>query len=145
MTFLFDTGTQPRPQRRRLPGPPEQPAAVEFETAGYSAVTIGRLDDRYECAGGCGCWGHDILDEAGGEWRIECIYCGTRQLVPAEKRDRPAGVFVMNGGRHDGLTFDEIAEKARGVDYIEWAAKEHGRGAVREAAKLWLTNRRQVN
>lgn len=142
MTFLFDTATQQGPRRRRKA--PEQPTALAFDTAGYSVVAIGRLDDRYECAGGCGCWGHDILDEAGGEWRIECIYCGTRQLVPAERLERPAGVFVMKGGRHDGLTFDEIAEKARGVDYIEWAAKEHSRGAVREAAKLWLTKWRGV-
>jgi hypothetical protein len=150
MSHLFDispvdSGQSKRRSKRprRAQGGPKP--ADPVSTAGYSIVAIGRVDDLYECAGGCGSWVHDILDDDFCEWRIECVVCGTRQLVPAGHREQSDGDFVMKGGRFDGLTLFEISVRKYGLEFLNWAAVSHPRAAVQSAVKLWLTKRRQVN
>ncbi|NBW14944.1 MAG: hypothetical protein EBR82_43785 [Caulobacteraceae bacterium] len=103
---------------------------------------LGKLDGHYECCDeSCGADALDIIDERDRMWLLECCFCGTRFW------DRPvAGVleqsagkeFRLRGGRFDGLTFAEVLTRPHGSEYIAWAAAEHPRKVVKEAAKTWL-------
>lgn len=106
---------------------------------------IGTIDHTYRCADEkCGAECHDILDEEGFEWRIECCFCGAGQRVRAIRGHlKPKGDgFVFIDGRFEGKTVDEAAAEPRGLDYVKWAAEHHKRQAVRNACKTFLDNRK---
>jgi len=75
-------------------------------------------------------------------WLLECAFCGTRFWDRPVKGVLDAATegkaFRLRGGRFDGLTFAEVLREPRGDEYIEWAAAEHPRPTVKEAAKKWL-------
>jgi len=152
MSQLFDTspiededGKKKRPSRRKAAAPEPQPqAATEPDDAlatllAKPAVTLGRLDGVVECHR-CGAATHDIIEDYGREWMIECCFCGLKQDVPSIKGHlKPRGkAFVMSDGRFAGKTLDEIVADPRGMDYITWASKEHKRQTVREACAKYL-------
>jgi len=103
------------------------------------AVILGRLDNHvacHRCLAAC----HDIVDDDGKEWLIECAFCGLKEWFPAIEgylKPKETG-FVFRDGRFAGRTIDEAAADPRGMDYIAWAAKEHKRQIVREACEKFL-------
>jgi hypothetical protein len=103
---------------------------------------LGKLDGHYQCLDeSCGADALDIIDEDGRMWLLECCFCGTRfwgRVVAGvlDKSDDKA--FRLRGGRFNGLTFDEVIREPRGDEYISWAAAEHPKSVVKEAAKTWL-------
>jgi hypothetical protein len=150
--LLFDTTPDAAPEDVKRKAPKRKKAAVvvvdEPAPAGNSwrvlPAPLGRLDGHYECVDeSCGAGALDILDERDGMWLLECCFCGTRlweKPVPGVLDKSEDKAFRLRGGRFDGLTFAEVAEKPRGAEYIEWASKEHPRPAVKEAAKKWLAD-----
>ena len=103
---------------------------------------LGKLDGHYECCDeSCGADALDIIDERDRMWLLECCFCGTRfwERAVAGVLEQPAGKeFRLRGGRFDGLTFAEVLTRPHGAEYIAWAAAEHPRKAVKDAAKTWL-------
>lgn len=101
---------------------------------------IGKIDDKFTCVDDrCQATAHDIVDEARGEWRIECAFCGTGQKVRAIKGHLKAEEsFVFRDGRFSGLTIAQAWREPRGPEYVEWAAESHPREAVRLACKTHL-------
>lgn len=101
---------------------------------------IGTIDDRFECLDTtCQATAHDIVDEARGEWRIECAFCGTGQRVRAVKGHLTAdAAFRFRDGRCAGLTVAQAMLEPRGPEYVQWAAESHPREAVRLACKSHL-------
>jgi len=103
------------------------------------AVILGRLDNHvacHRCLAAC----HDIVDDDGKEWLIECAFCGLKEWLPAIEgylKPKETG-FVFRDGRFAGRTIEEAATDPRGMDYIAWAAKEHKRQIVREACEKFL-------
>lgn len=101
---------------------------------------IAELDGVVQCLDtGCLGWAHDVIDEKRGIWLVECCFCGTKQRMRAIRshvETKTDEVFVMRGGRFDGMTLPEIAKNH--LDYIQYAAEEHERKAVREACKKFL-------
>lgn len=99
--------------------------------------------DEAACAdGACGGTTNDIIDEAGGQWLLECCFCGTKQWVPAIKgylKPRQEE-FRFRDGRFAGLTITEAHLEPRGPDYLKWAAESHPRPMVREAVKTWIAS-----
>lgn len=151
MSLLFDVSPD-EPIRKRgsakravapaetTPNGPEKAPSIVGNPVARAFLPIGTIDDAYECAGGCGAWSHDILHEDGREWYIACAICGTGQWVaaiPGHLKPKPID-FVMRDGRFAGLTFAEIGQQPRGLDYLKWAAAEHPRPSVREVAKKHL-------
>lgn len=153
MTFLFDTTTQfpqepsrgRKPARRRREGAVEPPRP-EFSPVVVAVVSLGRVDDGVMCLDqNCQAECHDIVEEIKGQWLVECCFCGTGQWIKAIPnllpKPSPKDSFRLRDGRFAGLTLEEAAMLPRGLDYIRWAAGEHPRHAVREAAKTWLASR----
>lgn len=103
------------------------------------AVILGKLDDGLACHR-CDAACHDIVEEDGRDWQIECCFCGLKQWMPAipgHLKPKEVG-FVFHDGRFAGKAIKEADALPRGRDYIEWAAKEHKRPSVREACAKYL-------
>lgn len=153
MSQLFDTSPT-EDQVRKKASRPRRVAVVEEERPAVAdiaapprrpPVLIGTIDHTYACGGaGCGAECHDIIAEGGGEWLIQCCFCGLMERVRAIPGHlKPKGKeFRFHDGRFEGLTLDEAAALPRGLDYIEESAKDHPRDAVRTACKTWLDARR---
>lgn len=142
MSLLFDVSPEEpaRPKRRRAVAATE-PARPAPAARTYEATTLGRLDGQVACLDQtCRAEAHDIVEEDGGHWRLECCLCGTGQWVPARPGVlAPASTrFVFHSGRFAGLSIDEAAMQPRGMDYVRWAAAEHPKKAVRSACERWL-------
>ena len=101
---------------------------------------IGKIDDKFTCVDDrCQATAHDIVDEARGEWLIECCFCGTGQRVRAFKGHLKAqDTFVFRDGRCAGMTVAQAWRAPRGQEYVTWAAESHPREAVRLACKSHL-------
>jgi hypothetical protein len=147
VSLLFDTSPE-EPQKRRgrrsAPPPAETPTPEKpLIYIGEAAPPLGRLDGTVTCPDeNCQSQCHEILDEVRGQWRIECVFCGTGQWVPVVRGHLPpppqGGGFVLRGGRFDGKTIDTVARLERGMDYLAWAAKEHPRPSVKKACQEYL-------
>lgn len=152
MSFLFDSTIQspqePTRTRRkaRRPAAVPEPSRSGFQPLAIAVAPLGRLDDGVVCLD-ANCQGecHDIVEERSGRWFLECCFCGTGQWVRATPGHLPPppkeSEFRLRDGRFAGMTLDEVGRAQRGLDYIQWAAAEHPRHAVREAAKTWLASR----
>jgi hypothetical protein len=155
--LLFDTTNEASPEdvkkkasrRRRQSAAAESvaPAVDDHATSDAQwrilSAPLGKLDGHYQCCDeSCGADALDILDERDRMWLLECCFCGTRfweRPVRGMLETVADGkAFRLRGGRFDGLTFAEVMQKPRGAEYIEWAAAEHPKPAVKEAAKTWL-------
>lgn len=141
MSFLFDVGEKPMKVKRRVEAPTVE---CTFTPAGCEVLiekVIGRADDLFDCLW-CGGRAHDVIEVYRGRWKVECCFCGTRQAEDAVAGVLPEapseGVFVLPGGRYDGLTLAEVASTERGGGYIRWAAGGHPNQAVKSACQKWL-------
>jgi hypothetical protein len=155
MSLLFDVspeGPTKKRARARKEAPPsshltgsEKRLSFIGKTAPPALKALGRLDHIHECADTlCRGSAHDILYEDRGEWMIQCCFCNTCQWVPVIKghlTPKP-DEFQFHDGRFAGLTIDEAAAQPRGLDYVQWAAKEHKRPAVKTACETWLAKNR---
>lgn len=134
-------GKKSRARVARLEETPPEAIEPVLKRSIPAATILGVIDDHFDCGdGACGARCHDIIEEEQGEWRIECAFCGTGQWVKAIKghlKPKPQE-FVLRDGRFAGLTFAQVAVQPRGADYIQWAAADHPRQIVREAAKKHL-------
>ena len=133
--------------RARVPVVSAQEKPQEFVplvNTGYYEI-LGQVRDLHECADTlCGSRQFDIIDDYRGEWRIECMICGTGQRVPAVPgvlREPEGEAFVFRDGIFEGLSIDEASRQENGMDYIEWAAASHKREAVKKACRTWLDSR----
>lgn len=149
MSLLFDTSPeepQPKKSRKRAAEPaPPAPAEAVATLPAVAVQPLGRLDEGVACLDqSCQAQCHDILDESGGQWRLECCFCGTGQWIPVIRGHLPepaeGGDFVFRGGRFDGQTIAQSARTERGMDYIKWAAAEHPRPAVKKACETYLAS-----
>lgn len=150
MSMLFDVSPdEPAKRRSARARKKAAPPPVENDEVkktpfilGQSAIRpLGRLDHTYECADErCRGSAHDILHEGRGEWMIQCCFCHTCQWVPVIQGHLAprAEAFEFRDGRFAGLTIDEVVEQPHGREYVEWAAKEHKRDAVKRACQNWL-------
>lgn len=142
MSLLFDVSPEEprRSKKERVKAAPAAEAsAIAFRPPPAVAVILGRIDHTYQCPS-CAAECNDIIEDERGEWRLECVFCGTGQWVKAIKdhlKPRERG-FVLHKGRFAGLTLDEVEAQPRGVDYIAWAAAEHPSPAVKDACKRHL-------
>lgn len=145
--MLFDTSPeepQKKPRRAKVAPPPAETPAPQNGPSyrGQSrAVTLGRIDGVYECPDeSCGADAFDIVDEARGQWVVQCCFCGTSMrgaVIQGYLKPRGDG-FVFNDGRFAGMTIEEAWDEPRGRDYVTWAAASHIRQAVRDACKKHL-------
>lgn len=145
--MLFDvTPEEPektkKKARRATPEVARQQEAVPPPVRLAAAPTLlGKIDDVYECADErCGGTAFDIVDEFRGEWVVQCCFCNTSIRGTAIKGYlKPRGEdFVFNDGRFAGMSVADAWGQPRGRDYVEWAAAEHPRQAVRDACKKHL-------
>jgi hypothetical protein len=155
MSLLFETSLPPEDQqkpprraRKRADnaGRPQEFVPKLISTPSIKELSpLGSIDHTYACLDeSCAAKCHDIIDDDGGRWVLECCFCGTRQsakaLAGVIKEPEP-DAFRFRDGRHAGQTIDEAAATPRGADYLAWAAESHPRQAVREAVKTWLAKR----
>jgi hypothetical protein len=135
-----------RPARKKSPEPAKQ-HEPEFRPdldAGFYEI-MGQVHGLHECADErCKSRNFDIIDEWRGEWRIECMVCGTGQRVPVvpgilKEEDE----FRFRDGIFAGLSIDEASRQENGPEYIAWAAESHKRKAVKEACASWLDSKRK--
>lgn len=134
---LFDVGEgRKKPSVARA----EPAAGRQFEPVykrDFAVVMpIGKIDDTYDCIDeACGAACHDIISEEGGQWYIECAFCGAGQWVRAvrSKAAPKEAEFVFRDGRCAGKTIAQAAADPFGLDYLRWAAQSHPRPTVREA------------
>jgi hypothetical protein len=131
--------------KKRKPEPTVEPEAVpEFRVSvPLAAMILGTIDEGVVCIGQtCQATAHDIVEESGGRWLVECAFCGTGQWIKAVKGHlKPQnGVFVFNTGDYAGQTLDAVGSTPRGMGYIEWSAENHKIDAVRVASKTWLAS-----
>jgi len=155
LAMLFDTSpiddpdSSPKKKGRKKPAQAAvahtEPPPVDDALAAIlnrPAVILGRLDNHvacHRCMASC----HDIVDDSGKDWLIECAFCGLKEWFPAIEgylQPREVG-FVFRDGRFSGKTVEEAFDLPRGRDYVEWAAKEHKRPIVREACEKFLLTR----
>lgn len=144
MSYLFDVGEKPTKAKRRTAEPKpavQEPAFAPQDSVVLVEKIIGRADDLFDCLS-CGGRAHDVIEVYRGRWKVECCFCGTKQsedAVAGVLPEAPAeGVFVMPGGRYDGLTLAEVASTSRGAGYIRWAAGGHPNEPVKDACQKWL-------
>jgi hypothetical protein len=149
MNFLFDVSPEEpvkSKKRRRAESPQETPEKVEeaFAAPARDLQIMGQVGDLFTCADeSCSASYHDIIDERGGKWLIECCFCGTGQWVLAvDGILKEPDSFVFRDGVFAGLSIDDAVSRENGMDYVEWAAKKHKREAVRTACARWLDSRR---
>lgn len=147
--MLFDTSpTEDQGKKKARKKPPQAaepppPVVVERSDAlqailNRPAVIIARLDDHIVCHR-CQGSAHDIIEDYGREWQVECCFCGSREDVPAIAGYlKPKSDFVFRDGRQAGKSIDEACATPQGREYVEWAAKEHKRPSVREACAKYL-------
>lgn len=110
------------------------------------AERLGVIDDVYECADtSCGSVCHDIFEENGNRWMVQCVFCGTSQSVEAIpgviKQPEAAAEFrfaIAYGERFPGKTVEEVAEEKSGPQYISWAAANHPSPEAKDACKKYL-------
>lgn len=151
MSLLFEIAPdEPEKARKNRPVRKSEPEAAECGFEPSFAICYGPREfigkaDQYdiECVDEfCRGTAHDIVDDDGKVWLIQCAFCGTGQYVKARKTEaKPSGaVFRLTDGRFSGLSLDEVASEPVGVDFIEWAAQSHKRPAVREACEKWLAD-----
>ena len=148
MALLFsDFHTDPsdevkKPKKRQSAAVPQADDVPAFEAPVRREHRIlGQIEDVHRCADeSCNAGIHDIIDESGGFWLIECVFCGTGQRVKAIRGHlKPKeDVFTFQSGDYAGMTIDEVCEDARGRAYVEWAADEHKVQAVRDACRKRL-------
>lgn len=149
MSLLFDIAPEEPEKKSRRKKAAETPKEADVFSPAVPALVrghsefLGRADfDDIECLDeSCRGTAHDIDDESGSMWFLRCAWCGTGQWVKARKtKITKAGDedFRMTEGRFAGLTLNEVASQAVGMDYISWAAKEHPRQAVKNACEIWL-------
>jgi len=125
---------------------PEQDSVGEFlPSPPRPQRTLGSIEGMHVCADeSCGAEIHDIIDEDGGYWVLECMFCGTKQrakaikgyLKPKEKE------FTFPSGEYEGMSIIDVAAEARGMSYIEWAAEEHKNPSVKAACQKHLDSTR---
>lgn len=132
--------------KKRKPEPKVEPEAVpEFRVSvPLAAMILGTIDEGVVCVDQtCQATAHDIVEEAGGRWFVECAFCGTGQWIKAVKGHlKPQkGVFVFKTGDYAGQTIDAVGATPRGRGYLEWAAEGHKNPDVRAASKTWLASR----
>lgn len=151
MSLLFEIAPD-EPEKARKSRPAKKPEPEESEAGFEPSFTVchgpreflGKADQHdIECIDeNCRGTAHDIVDDDGKVWLIQCAFCGTGQYVKARKTESaPAGaVFRLADGRFSGLSLDEAAGEPFGLEYIEWATTGHKRPAVREACKKWLAD-----
>jgi len=104
-------------------------------------MILGKIDGQHACADeSCGSDVHDIIEEDGLHWRIECAFCGTIQRVRGIRGhlQPKQQEFRFSDGRFEGMTPAEAASAPNGMIYLQWAAKSHKRPAVRAACKTYL-------
>lgn len=151
MSLLFDIPPdEPKKAKKKpaRPGPALEPApAPAPREVPHIAMpaTLGRLDGTVACLDQtCQGLSHDIVADDRGQWLVECCLCGTGQWLPAIPGviEPPKGKFVFHAGRFAGLTIDQAAAQPRGLEYLEWAAREHPKQAVRKACETWLADSR---
>lgn len=139
---LFDVGE--RRKKRPVARPeqtPERPFEPAYKRDFVAVLPIGKIDDTYACIDdACGAECHDIISEDGGQWYVECAFCGSGQGVRAlrEKAPQKEGEFVFRDGRCAGKTIAQAASDPFGLDYLRWAAQSHPRPTVREACRKHL-------
>ena len=151
MSLLFNISPD-EPQRKRaraqLAGAhkietekPKKPPIYIREKAVRAVQPLGRADDMFDCGdGACGARCHDILQEDGGQWYVECCFCGTAVWVDAvagHLQPKPVE-FTFRDGRFEGLTLSEAEGQPHGLDYIRVCADKHKRQAVRDACRTYL-------
>jgi hypothetical protein len=120
----------------------DTPQKTPYYIGQKPAARLGTINGHYQCwDDSCGSMAMDIIDERRGEWRLECAVCGTGSREPALIGHLNTTVreeFVFRDGRFAGHTIAEAVEQPRGLDYVQWAAREHPRQAVRDACKNHL-------
>lgn len=102
---------------------------------------LDRIDGHFTCIDSrCGADAHDIVEEDGLQWKIECAFCGTGQRVRGIRGhiQQKTQEFRFADGRFEGLTVAEAAAEPRGLEYVQWAAANHKRPAVRDACKTHI-------
>ena len=141
MSLLFDIPSEEPKKRRPVAAPktPEEPVLVPIRKV--QSPPLGRIEDVHACPDdACGSGYHEIAEEDGGFWRLECLFCGTGQWVKAIRgylKPKEAE-FTFSSGDYAGLTIGAVWEDERGRGYVEWAAEEHPKPAVRAACKKHL-------
>jgi hypothetical protein len=155
MDVLFDMTPDGDPvQARKKPRKRTAAVAVEAEASRSDALDailarpgfiVGRLDGHIACHRCLGC-AHDIIEDYGPEWQVECCFCGLREDIPSiDGYLKPKSDFLFRDGRYAGQSIDQAYATPRGREYVQWAAKEHKREAVREAcANVLLTQSQPV-
>lgn len=147
--LLFDISDDEPVKKKGRSSRRKGAAAVEataaFPPPVYTAEILGQVRDLHECADTrCSSRQFDIIDDYRGEWKIECMICGTGQwvtAVPGILPDAEAEQFTFRDGLFEGRTIDEAAKEENGMDYIEWAASSHKKAAVQKACRTWLDSR----
>lgn len=155
--LLFDTTPETAPEdakkrpakRKKAATAGEQTTAPACASYRVLPAMLGRLDGHCQCwDSACGAECLDILDEQDKMWLLECAFCGTRfwgkEVAGVLDHGGEKKAFRLRGGRFDGLTFAEVVQRPRGEEYVHWAAAEHPRPAVKEAAKTWLAENSAV-
>lgn len=147
MKSLFgdDLAGEPKQKKASDPQPPLVFVPKTSEPERLS-VFLGKCDDLHECADeSCLSRCHDIADEAGVRWVIQCAFCGTSQWVDAIPGfiEKPAASEVFEfpsatGERFPGMTIEAVLGQKSGVQYVAWAAKHHHDQAVRTACQNHL-------
>lgn len=148
MDTLFDVSPDEPVKKRSARGPKplakvEEPISIKEVLPTRALRPIEKLDDVVECIDpACGTSCADIILDEGREWLIQCCFCTKMQwipqipghLPPAAKEDE----FVFRDGRFAGMTIGQAVLEPRGRQYVEWAATQHKRDAVKAACKSWL-------
>lgn len=146
---MFDVSPDEPVKKKGRSSRRKEAAAVEttdaFLPPTYTAEILGQVRDLHECADTrCRSQQFDIIDDYKGEWKLECMICGTGQWVtalPGILPDSEVEQFTFRDGIFGGRTIDEAAKEENGMDYIEWAASSHKRAAVQKACRTWLDSR----
>lgn len=147
--LLFDVSPDEPVKKKGRSSRRKEAAAVEttaaFPPPTYTAEILGQVRDLHECADTrCKSQQFDIIDDYKGEWKLECMICGTGQWVtalPGILPDPEVEQFTFRDGIFEGRTIDDAAKEENGMDYIEWAASSHKRAAVQKACRTWLDSR----
>jgi hypothetical protein len=133
MNYLFDVGVRRKVER---PEEPEKPVAPRDESTRATPATLGGADDLFDC-GYCQGRCHDVIDEYGGQWKVQCCFCGLVETVGRVEGVLPS-TFTFPSGRFSGERIDAVAATPKGRKFVAWAAKEHMNQEVRAACQTFL-------